>query len=132
MTLSLIFAVVLVSQSAHCFQGKLVLVVLDGLAPNYLSNEEIQTPNLDKLSNKGIVVKDVQPEFPASKLPFLTSLLTGRHSLENEVIGTQWFDSVANKVISVDADSDDLFWNKTKEFGTLWVRGFFNSTFETH
>ena len=45
------------------------------------------TPNLDKVwKTEGILVPRLQPEFPASRLPFLASLLTGRHSETHEVM----------------------------------------------
>ena len=71
---------------------KLVLVVLDGFSPHYLLNESYPTPHLQSLINKpveggfrGTLVRGVRPEFPASKLPFISAVANGRHSLENRV-----------------------------------------------
>jgi predicted AlkP superfamily pyrophosphatase or phosphodiesterase len=45
------------------------------------------TPNLDKIwKTEGVLVPRLQPEFPASRIPFLASLLTGRHSEKHEVL----------------------------------------------
>ena len=76
---------------------KLVLVVLDGFSPHYLLNESYPTPHLQSLINKpveggfrGTLVRGVRPEFPASKLPFISAVANGRHSLENRVRITTW------------------------------------------
>ena len=47
----------------------------------------IETPYLDQIwKNEGVLVPRLQPDFPASRTPFLASLLTGRHSDRHEVL----------------------------------------------
>ena len=73
--------------------------------------------------NNGIYLKGITPEFPASRLPFLTSLITGRHSQEHGVLGTEVYDDVSGKIWHAE-DNGDLFWKKAKEMKTIWVRIF--------
>ena len=99
-----------------------VLVVIDGLKSDILTaNSSILIPNLEGIINgDGIYVKDITPEFPALRLPFLTSLVTGRHSQEHGVLGNEVYDEVSEKIWKVEEDGD-LFWEKAKQMKNVWV-----------
>ena len=101
---------------------KLVLVVLDGFSPSYLNGTQYNTAHLESL---GVVVRNVTPEFPASKLPFLAALANGRHSLDNRVLGTQWpgqnmtqEDDKKEKPVSADQEE---FWEQVRGQPLIWV-----------
>ena len=102
---------------------KLVLVVLDGFSPSYLNGTQYNTTHLDSL---GVVVRNVTPEFPASKLPFLAALANGRHSLDNRVLGTQWSgqdmtqEDERRKKVTVSADQEE-FWEQVRGQPLIWV-----------
>ena len=110
---SLLFSVV------DC-KNKLVLLVLDGLKSDYLTNPSIVTPNLESIINDGIYVKDITPEFPSSRLPFLTSLVTGRHAQEHGVLGNEVYDEKSKQIWKVD-ENGDLFWEKANQMKNIWV-----------
>lgn len=93
-----------------------ILLVLDGFLPSYFSS--VSTPNLDSLVKDGVRVSRLQPEFPASRDPFLVSLLTGRHSEDHGVFAHERYSTKLDSLLSVE---DAAFWNKTRELGTLWV-----------
>ena len=99
-----------------------MLVVIDGLKSDILTaNSSIVIPNLEGIINgDGIYVKDITPEFPALRLPFLTSLVTWRHSQEHGVLGNEVYDEVSEKIWKVEEDGD-LFWEKAKQMKNVWV-----------
>ena len=103
MTYTLAVVLFLASQAAWGLvvstNHKLVLVVLDGFSPVYLTNQTYPTPHLDSLvgDRGGVLVRDIVPEFPASRLPYLAAVMNGRHSLDNHVLGDEWYDVEAGK-----------------------------------
>ena len=103
-------------------KSNLVLLVLDGLNNDYLANPKYpqRTPNLNSIINDGIYLNDITPEFPASRLPFLTSLVTGRHAQEHGVLGNEVYDEKSKSVWKVEDDTD-LFWEKAQKITNIWV-----------
>ena len=110
-------------------KNNVVLVVIDGLKNDYLktssssshSNVTLKLPNFHKLIDEGIYVENITPEFPASRLPFLTSMLTGVHAQEHGILGNEIYDEKSGKVWQVEKDAD-LFWEKAVELENIWVR----------
>ena len=110
-------------------KNNVVLVVIDGLKNDYLktlsssshSNLTVKLPNLHKLIDEGIYVENITPEFPASRLPFLTSMLTGVHAQEHGILGNEIYDEKSGKVWQVEKDAD-LFWEKAVQLENIWVR----------
>ena len=115
----LFFLIPLLYSVVDC-ENNVVLLVLDGLKSDYLKNSSTVAPNLQSIINDGIFVKNISPEFPASRLPFLTSLATGTHAQEHGVLGNEVFDKESEKIWKVDEDSD-LFWKKARELPNIWV-----------
>ena len=103
--------------------------MIDGLKNDYLktlsssshSNLTVKLPNLHKLIDDGIYVENITPEFPASRLPFLTSMLTGVHAQEHGILGNEIYDEKSGKVWQVEKDAD-LFWEKAVQLENIWVR----------
>ena len=102
-------------------KNNVVLLVLDGLKSDYLKNSSSITPNLHSIINGGIYVKTITPEFPAVRLPFLTSLVTGQHAQEHGVLGNKVYDEKSKKIWDMENDSD-LFWEKARNMQNIWVR----------
>lgn len=93
-----------------------IVLALDGFLPSYLSS--LSTPNLDEIVRDGVLLSGLQPEFPASREPFLASLLTGRHSEDHGILAKERYSAALDSVVSIE---DASFWNDTREIGTLWV-----------
>ena len=56
----------------------------DGFRPDNFDAKT--TPELFKLSkHDGVFMPNIRPEFPAGRLPYLASLLTGQHVDKHEV-----------------------------------------------
>ena len=111
-------------------KNDVVLVVIDGLKNDYLktlssssshSDLTVKLPNLHGLIDEGIYVENITPEFPASRLPFLTSMLTGVHAQEHGILGNEIYDEKSGKVWQVEKDAD-LFWEKAVQLENIWVR----------
>ena len=66
-------------------------------------------------------MENITPEFPASRLPFLTSMLTGVHAQEHGILGNEIYDEKSGKVWQVEKDAD-LFWEKAVQLENIWVR----------
>ena len=130
--LLILYAAVLITGSAYGATGKVVLLVLNGFSADYLDDQSVSLPNVANLLNDGVLVKDILPEFPASTLPYLAALANGKHSLENQVVGLQWYDTVSEKIISADKDTDNLFWKKVKSHPLIWVRTSFFYSLRVH
>ena len=125
---TLVWCVIHLFIQVEC-KNNVVLVVIDGLKNDYLktssssshSNVTVKLPNLHKLIDEGIYVENITPEFPASRLPFLTSMLTGVHAQEHGILGNEIYDEKSGKVWQVEKDAD-LFWEKAVELENIWVR----------
>ena len=92
--------------------------VLDGFRHDYLS--KFSTPNLDRISGNGIVIPQVEPEFPASRDPWLVSLLTGHHTEDHGIFAQHIFSKEAQKTQDIDQSSE--LWAAARNLSTLWVR----------
>ena len=112
------------------YKNNVVPIVVDGLKNDYLktlssssshSDLTVKLPNLHKLIDEGIYVENITPEFPASRLPFLTSMLTGVHAQEHGILGNEIYDEKSGKVWQVEKDAD-LFWEKAVQLENIWVR----------
>ena len=105
-------------------KNNVVVVVLDGLKNDYLKNSSsssgVSLPNLQSIINDGIYVENITPEFPSSRLPFVTSLLTGRHAQEHGILGTEVYDKKLGKILKMEEDND-LFWEKARKMENIWV-----------
>ena len=105
-------------------KNNVVVVVLDGLKNDYLKNSSsssgVSLPNLQSIINDGIYVENITPEFPSSRLPFVTSLLTGRHAQEHGILGTEVYDKKLEKILKMEEDND-LFWEKARKMENIWV-----------
>ena len=101
---------------------KLVVVVLDGFSPSYLgTNGTFNTTHIESvIHHGGGILKNITPEFPASRLPYLAALANGRHSLDNKVLGPRWCqDFQTKKVVTA---NDDEFWHQVNSEPLIWVR----------
>ena len=105
-------------------KNNVVVVVLDGLKSDYLKNSSsslgVSLPNLQSIINGGICVENITPEFPAARLPFVTSLVTGQHAQEHGILGTEVYDKKSEKILKIEED-DDLFWETAKQMKNIWV-----------
>ena len=106
-------------------KNNVVVVVLDGLKNDYLKNSSssygVSLPNLQSIINGGIYVENITPEFPSARLPFVTSLLTGRHAQEHGILGTEVYDKKLEKILKME-DDNHLFWEKARAMENIWVR----------
>ena len=118
-----IFFFVLLRLSAVQCANNVVLVVVDGLKSDYLKNSSnsVVAPNLQSIINDGIYVKNITPEFPATTLPFLASLITGRHAQEHGILENEFYDEKSKSFWNIEDDNDN-FWGKAKKMENIWVR----------
>ena len=97
---------------------KLVVVVLDGFSPSYLGT--FNTTHIESVVHHGGgILKNITPEFPASRLPYLAALANGRHSLDNKVLGPRWCQDLQTK--KVVTANDDEFWHQVNSEPLIWV-----------
>ena len=59
-----------------CIPGKLLLLMIDGLKHDYMTND---LPGFKALRERGVVADYVKPEFPSVTLTNWMSVLTGRY-----------------------------------------------------
>ena len=116
----IIFVILFILSAVQC-KNNVVLVVVDGLKSDYLKNSSTVAPNLLRIINDGIYVKNITPEFPAATLPFFASLITGRHAQDHGILGNEVYDENSKKVWKIE-DDNDKFWGKAKKMENIWVR----------
>ena len=90
--------------------------MIDGFRHDYLTT--YSTPNFDRISNLGVLVPFVTPEFPATRDAFLVSLLTGHHTADHGILANQIFSEATQTVTNL---SQPLIWERVRSLRTLWV-----------
>ena len=115
----ILFVILFILSAVQC-KNDVVLVVVDGLKSDYFKNSSTVAPNLLRIINDGIYVKNITPEFPAATLPFLASLITGRHAQDHGILGNEVYDENSKKVWNM-GDDNDMFWGKARQLNNIWV-----------
>ena len=76
---------------------------------------------MDRILSGGVLLPQLEPEFPASSTPFLVSLLTGVHSGSHGIFAEHIFSDDEERVESIDHEA---LWEDAKGVKSLWV-GFY-------
>ncbi|XP_032900492.1 ectonucleotide pyrophosphatase/phosphodiesterase family member 7 [Amblyraja radiata] len=74
-------------------QNKLLLLSLDGFRWNY--DQDVETPNFQKLVKEGVKAKYVTPAFITITSPSHFTLVTGRYIESHGVIHNMWFNTTS-------------------------------------
>ncbi|XP_078257707.1 ectonucleotide pyrophosphatase/phosphodiesterase family member 7-like [Rhinoraja longicauda] len=74
-------------------QNKLLLISLDGFRWDY--DQDVETPNFQKLVKDGVKAKYVTPAFITITSPSHFTLVTGRHIESHGVIHNMWFNTTS-------------------------------------
>lgn len=99
-------------------QNKLLLLSLDGFRWNY--DQDVETPNFQKLVKEGVKAKYVTPAFITITAPSHFTLVTGRYIESHGVIHNMWFNTTSGlKKPYYQAQSVNDYWDN----GTLpiWI-----------
>ena len=115
---SVILFLITVIRNSHG-NHPVLLVVLDGFRHDYVQSANYETPNLQRILSGGVLLPQLEPEFPASRHPFLVSLLTGRHSGSHGIFAEHIFSETDEQVQSIDEESS--LWTDAKTMTSLWV-----------
>ncbi|MEX2540806.1 MAG: alkaline phosphatase family protein [Trueperaceae bacterium] len=70
----------------------LILVMIDGVAADYLQRHRPNLPNLSALAEEGLLVERLASDVPATSLPGRTSILTGAPASEHGIYGNTIWD----------------------------------------
>ena len=84
----------------------LVLVSVDGLAAEYLTDPKSDIPNLKKLMAAGASAKGMITTFPSVTWPSHTTLVTGVSAAKHGVIGNNVWDRKKNKGLTYIGDPE--------------------------
>ncbi|XP_062930457.1 ectonucleotide pyrophosphatase/phosphodiesterase family member 7-like [Mobula hypostoma] len=76
-------------------QNKLLLISLDGFRWDY--DQDVETPNFQKLVREGVKAKYVTPPFVTITSPSHFTLLTGRYIESHGVIHNMWFNTTTGQ-----------------------------------
>ncbi len=83
-----------------------VLLSIDGLAAEYLTDPKAEIPNLRKLIAKGASAKGMITTFPSVTWPSHTTLVTGVVPAKHGVLGNNVWDRKANKSLAYIGDPE--------------------------
>ncbi|XP_069065324.1 ectonucleotide pyrophosphatase/phosphodiesterase family member 7-like [Pleurodeles waltl] len=97
-----------ISPSAQSGFGKLLVISFDGFRWNY--DQDVDTPNLDRLAEEGVKAKYITPPFVTMTSPSHFTTITGRWVEEHGVIHNLMFDPETQKKYSHKATQNKTEW----------------------
>ena len=109
------------SEKVEDQQPNIVVILCDDLGYGDLSSyghQTIETPNLDKLAQRGLYIPKVKPVFPSNKYANLASLLTGTYTEKHSILDEEYHSSKHDRILNVN-QSD--YWENVNELQTIWV-----------
>ncbi|XP_006801727.2 ectonucleotide pyrophosphatase/phosphodiesterase family member 7-like [Neolamprologus brichardi] len=83
------------TRRAQPTRNKLLLISFDGFRWNY--DQDVDTPNLDKMAKDGVKAQYVTPPFITITNPTHFTLLTGRYVENHGVIHNMWFNTTTQE-----------------------------------
>lgn len=80
-------------------EAPLLLISIDGFMPIYF--DRVDTPNLDRLMNGGVVAESLIPVFPTKTFPNHYSIVTGLYPENTGIVSNHMYDSVMDATFNL-------------------------------
>lgn len=106
------------SDSKSDEENKLLVILLDGVRPDYLTRDERKLKFLQRIKESGSIAKYVKPVFPSNPFPNWYSIATGKYPERHGIINDYMYDA-KRKELFLKASSKDKFWWDSAE--PIWI-----------
>ncbi len=109
--LSIFLIILLLQVSCSKDSPYVVILSLDGFRWDYAKLTE--TPNFDRLAEKGSKAKSLQPSYPSKTFPNHYSIATGLYPDNHGIVQNNFYDPVSDKVFRISdrvSVEDSTFW----------------------
>ena len=106
------------SDSKSDEENKLLVILVDGVRPDYLTRDENKLKFLQKIKKSGSMVKYVKPVFPANPFPNWYSIATGKYPEKHNIINDYMYDAKRKELFLKGTTKDKFWWDDAEP---IWI-----------
>lgn len=98
--------------------NKLLVIMLGGVSPDYISRDERKLKAFAKMKENGVKAKYVKPVFPSNSFPNWYSIATGKYPERHGIINDFMYDTKRKDLFLRADEKDKKWWGKAEP---IWV-----------